>query len=147
MSPKRPRKKRRFLSLFLTVILLFLILLLFGDRLGLGTGDFLSLIGSAPQTTAETPAEPAAEPAAPAGETGTGAEVPGLEAQEMEITISETTIQIGAETYTLEDFADFLEKTEPKTLFVLSDQQANYALFKEVEEILKAQNRPYVIEE
>lgn len=147
MSPKKPRKKRRFLSLFLTVILLFLILLLFGDRLGLGTGDFLSLIGSAPQTTAETPAEPTEEPAAPAGETGTGAEVPGLEAQEMEITISETTIQIGTETYTLEDFADFLEKTDSKTLFVLSDQQANYALFKEVEEILKAQNRPYVIEE
>ena len=147
MSPKKPRKKRRFLSLFLTVILLFLILLLFGDRLGLETGDFLSLIGSAPQTTSETPAEPAAEPAAPAGETGTGAEAPGLEVQEMEITISETTIQIGAETYTLEDFADFLEETDSKTLFVLSDQQANYALFKEVEALLKDRNIPYVIEE
>ncbi|SCZ79722.1 hypothetical protein [Acidaminobacter hydrogenoformans] len=143
MSPKKPRKKRRFLSLFLTIILLFLILLLFGDRLGLGTGNYLSLISSGPEAPAEQPAEPSAETDAPAP----GTETPGTEIQEVEITISETTIQIGAETYTLEDFAGFLEETDSKTLFVLSDQQANYALFKEVEALLKAQNRPYVIEE
>lgn len=143
MSQKKPRKKRRFLSLFLTVILLFLILLLFGDRLGLGTGNYLSLISGAPETQAEQPADPSAEADAPAP----GTETPGTSAREVEITISETTIQIGPQTYSLEDFKGFLEETDPKTLFVLSDQQANYALFKEVEELLKTQNRPYVIEE
>ena len=142
MSPKKTRKKRRFLSLFLTVILLFLMLLFFGDRLGLGTGNFMSLISKAPS---EEPAGESGEPADSEGEVET--EVPGTEVQEVEITISETTIQIGAEAYTLEQFAGFLEETDSKMLFVLNDQQANYALFKEVEELLKAWNRPYVIEE
>lgn len=132
MNQKKPKKKRRFLRLFLTFILLVVILLLFGERLGLGTGDYLSLISPTPA------AEPVAEPAP---------ETPQDKAQEIEITISDTAIQVDGETYTRDTFAAYLLETDENTLFVLSDQQANYALFKEVEDLLKSKNLPYVIEE
>ena len=136
MDGKKPKKKRRFLRLFLTFILLVVLLLLFGERLGLGTGDYLSLLSPSPVSGPVV--KPVAEPVA---------ETPQDTTQEIKITISETAIQVDGETFTRDTFAAFLLEADENTLFVLSDQQANYALFKEVEEMHEAKNLSYVIEE
>ena len=136
MDGKKPKKKRRFLRLFMTFILLVVLLLLFGERLGLGTGEYLSLLNPSPVTgpVAQAVEEPETE-------------TPQTPIPEIKITISETAIQVDGETFTRDTFAAFLLEADENTLFVLSDQQANYALFKEVEEMLEAKNLSYVIEE
>jgi hypothetical protein len=134
------KKRRRGRPLILAIILLvLLLLLLFGDRLGLGTG--LSLLGDEPQDRTlpqinETSAnEPVNTEVTPSGR------------QEIILTITETSIEADGETYTLDAFATYLNDVDPDTLFVISDQQANYQLFKEVEALLQAGKKAYVIED
>jgi len=136
LDQKRPKKKRRFLRLFLTIILLVVLLMLFGERLGLGTGDDLSLLSPSP--VSGPVARPVTEPEV---------ETPQVTAREIQITITETAIQVDGENYTRDTFAALLVNLDENTLFVLSDQQANYALFKEVEDLLKSKNLSYVIGE
>lgn len=130
MSKVKKRTKKRKLRLTLVILILLMLLVLLWDRIGSGSGNLLFFMESSPSQ--ETPGPG-------------GIETPGK--KEVVITISESTIQLDETTYTLESLESYLEASEPDTLFVLVDDQANNALFINIENLLKERQLTYVIED
>lgn len=133
MERKKPKRKRKMRRLMLSVLLLVALLLLLGDRLGLGTGELFSLFSTGPGTETQSPV----------GETP---EAETVAAKELVVQILNTSLMVEGETLTLEDLAELVEAADKDLLIVLKDTEANYALFVEVESLLKEKGQPYIVE-
>jgi biopolymer transport protein ExbD len=130
MTKVKKRTKKRKLRLTLMILILLMLLVLLWDRIGSGSGNLLFFMESSPSQETPVPG---------------GIETPGK--KEVVITISETTIQLDETTYTLESLESYLEASESDTLFVLVDDQANNALFINIENLLKERQLTYVIQD
>ncbi|MDW7670462.1 MAG: hypothetical protein SCK57_08990 [Bacillota bacterium] len=129
-TDRKKRRGRTFRLVLLGIILVLLLLLLMGDRWGVGPGDILRLTSPAP----------AQEAPDRSGDQDS-------RYREVVIRISETTIQVDENTHTLESLETYLNEADAETVYVLEDQQANYALFTRIEGMLQERELLYVIED
>lgn len=133
---KKKRKGGRYFRLaLLIVILLILLVLLFGEQWGIGQGDLLRLVNrqESPSQEEETPADRSTE---------------GADAyREVSVTVTGNAIQVNEMPYTLEGFDAYLDTLDENTLIVLKDEEANYSLFTNIEEMISEKSVSYVIEE
>jgi biopolymer transport protein ExbD len=125
---RKYRRKRTLRRLLLGIILVFLLLFFLGDRWGIGPGDLLRLTSSDQEQESES--------------NGTQTSY-----REVLIRVSESTIQVNETVHTIDSLETSLNEAEADTLFVLIDQQANYALFTRIESMLQERELMYVIED
>ena len=127
-TDRKQRKKRTLRRAIMGIILVLLLLILLGDRWGMGPGDLLRLTSSDPPQESES--------------NGTQ-----ISYREVMIRVSESTIQVNESDHTIDSLETYLNESEAGTLYVLIDQQANYALFTTIESMLQERELLYVIED